>query len=93
MVRQKKKMRYCDKEKKTNTIRKKIQLEEINQKVLAKEGRLKRYGDRTKQYRQNGTFQTNERKFYQQRMCEYTQAIGCEGGKTVLVQSMGTYGS
>ena len=28
-----------------------IQLEEINQKVLAKEGRLKRYGQRVKQYR------------------------------------------
>ena len=36
-----------------------IQLEEIYQKVLAKEGRLKRY-------RQNRTFQNNERKFYQQ---------------------------
>ena len=36
-------------------------LEEIYQKVLAKEGRLKRYRQRVKQYRQN-----NERKFYQQ---------------------------
>ena len=43
-----------------------IQLEEINQKVLAKEGRLKRYQQRVKQYRQNRTFQNNERKFYQQ---------------------------
>ena len=42
-----------------------IQLEEINQKVLAKEGRLKRYQHRAKQYRQNRTFQINERKFYQ----------------------------
>ena len=33
-----------------------IQLEEINQKVLAKEGRLKRYRQRLKQYRQNRTF-------------------------------------
>ena len=39
-----------------------IQLEEIYQKVLAKEGRLKR----VKQYRQNRTFQNNERKFYHQ---------------------------
>ena len=38
----------------------------INQKVLAKEGRLKRYRQRVKQYRQNMTFQNNERKFYQQ---------------------------
>ena len=33
-----------------------IQLEEINQKVLAKEGRLKRYRQKVKQYRQNRTF-------------------------------------
>ena len=38
-----------------------IQLEEINQKVLAKKGRLKRYRQRVKQYRQNRTFQNNER--------------------------------
>ena len=43
-----------------------IKLEEINQKVLAKEGRLKRYRQRVKQYRRNRTFQNNERKFYQQ---------------------------
>ena len=43
-----------------------IKLEEINQKVLEKEGRLKRYQQRVKQYRQNRTFQNNERKFYQQ---------------------------
>ena len=42
-----------------------VQLEEINQKILAKEGRLKRYRQRVKQYRQNRTFQNNERKFYQ----------------------------
>ena len=44
-----------------------VQLEEINQKVLAKEGRLKRYRQRVKQYRQNRTFQNNERKFNPQR--------------------------
>ena len=43
-----------------------IQLEEIYQKVLAKEGMLKRYRQRVKQYRQNRTFQNNERKFYLQ---------------------------
>ena len=43
-----------------------VQLEEINQKVQAKEGRLKRYRQRVKQYRQIRTFQNNERKFYQQ---------------------------
>ena len=43
-----------------------VQLEEINQKVLAEEGRLKRYRQRVKQYQQNRTFQNNERKSYQQ---------------------------
>ena len=43
-----------------------VKLEEINQKVLAKEGGLKRYRQRVKQNRQNGTFQNYERKFYQQ---------------------------
>ena len=43
-----------------------VQLEEINQKIVAKEGRLKRYRQRVKQYRQNRTFQNNESKFYQQ---------------------------
>ena len=43
-----------------------VQLEEINQKVLAKEGRIKRFRRRVKQYGQNWTFQNNERKFYQQ---------------------------
>ena len=42
------------------------QLEEINQKVLAKEGRLKRSRQRVKQYRQNSSFENNERKCYQQ---------------------------
>ena len=42
-----------------------VQLEEINQKMLAKEGRLKGYRQRVKHYRQNWTFQNNERKFYQ----------------------------
>ena len=32
-----------------------IQFEEINQKVLAKERRLKRYRQKVKQYRQNRT--------------------------------------
>ena len=43
-----------------------IILEETNQKVLVKEGRLKRYRQTVKQYRQNRTFLNNERKFYSQ---------------------------
>ena len=38
-----------------------MQLEEINQKILGKEGRLKKYRDRIKQYNQNRTFQNNEK--------------------------------
>ena len=45
---------------KTTQVKQTIQLEEIKQKVLAKEGRLKRYRDRGKQYRQYRTFQNNE---------------------------------
>ena len=55
-----------NKNKKTTREKLAIQLEEINQKVLATEGRLKRYRQRVKQYRQNTTFQNNERKFHQQ---------------------------
>ena len=43
-----------------------IKLEEINQKILAKESKLIRYRDKFKQYKQNRTFQYNEWKFYQQ---------------------------
>ena len=32
-------------------------MEEINQKILAKEGIVKKYQDRVKQYKQNKTFQ------------------------------------
>ena len=42
--------------------------------MLTKEGRLKRYRHRVKQYRQNRSFQNNERKFYQQ--------LGGSGTKT-----------
>ena len=55
-----------DKKKKATQEKMTIQLVEINQKVLAKEGRLKRYREMVKQYRQNRTSQNNERKFYQQ---------------------------
>ena len=51
---------------KTTQERLTFQLEEIYQKVLAKEGRLQRYRQRVKQYRQNRTFQNNERKLYRQ---------------------------
>ena len=65
VVKQKKNAEINRKEK-TTQEKLTVQLEEIQQKVLAKEGRLKRYRQRVKQYRQNRTFQNNERKFYQQ---------------------------
>ena len=66
MVKQKDPRIYGKRMEKTTREKITVQLEEINQKVLAKEGRLKRYRQRVKQYRQNRTFQNNERKFYQQ---------------------------
>ena len=54
------------KEKKATQEKITIQLEEINQKVLVKEGRLKRYRQRVKQYGQNRKFKNNKKKFYQQ---------------------------
>ena len=65
VIKQKKNAEINRKEK-TTREKLRIQLEEIYQKVLAKEGRLKRYRQKIKQYRQNRTFQNNERKFYQQ---------------------------
>ena len=50
-----------------------IELEEINQMILVKEGRLKRYTDRFKQYKQNRTFQNNKIKSYQQVGEEHTR--------------------
>ena len=42
-------------------IKQTIQLEEINQKILAKERRLKIYLDRIKQFRQNRIYQDKEK--------------------------------
>ena len=50
-----------------------IQLVKINQKDLAKERRLKRYGDRIEQYRQNRAFQNNNKKSYLQEGEECTK--------------------
>ena len=67
MIKQKKDARICwNKKEKATRGKITLQLEEINQKVMAKEGRLKRYRQKVKQYRQNRTFQNNGRKFYQQ---------------------------
>ncbi len=65
MIKQKRDAVIYGSRKEKATREKIIQLEEINQKVLAKEGRFKRYQQSVKQYRQNRTFQNKERKFYQ----------------------------
>ena len=65
----------------------KVQLGETNKKKLAKAGRLQRYRDRTKQYKQNRAFQNNERKFYQKvvgRVGEDKPYNGCERCKKFL---------
>ena len=55
-----------DKKEKATQEKITIQHEKINQKVLEKEGWLKRYRQGVKQCRQNRTSQNKERKFYQQ---------------------------
>ena len=44
----------------------------MNKTELAKGGKLKRYRNRVKQYKQNNFFQNIERKYYQQVCEEYT---------------------
>ena len=52
MMKQRKNAGTCwDKKEKAIQVKKTIQLEEINQKVLVKDEKLKRYRDRIKQYR------------------------------------------
>ena len=67
MIKQRKNAGTC-RDKKIKAAREKItiQLKEINQKEQTDEGRLKRYRERVEKYRQNGKFQNNKRKFYQQ---------------------------
>ena len=66
MIKQKKNIGTCwDKKEKAILEKITIQFEEINQKVMEKERRLKRYRQRVNQYRQNRIFQNNEKKFYQ----------------------------
>ena len=63
----------CEKKRKATQVKQTIRLEEIDLKVLTNKGRLKRYRDKIKQYRQNRIFQNNERKFYQQVRGECTK--------------------
>ena len=55
-----------EKRKPTQPSKPSIKLEDIYQKMLANEGRLRIYIYKIKQYTQNRTFQSNERKFNRQ---------------------------
>ena len=61
MLRQRKNTVTRSDEEKKKQVKQAIQLKEINQKVMEKEGRLKRSGD-TKLYRQKKRFENNEKK-------------------------------
>ena len=54
--------RFKRKRKTTQQLKQNIKLEEINKKALAKEGSLKRYRDKIKQYKQNRTFKKKKEK-------------------------------
>ena len=66
---------------KATQVKQIIQHEEINLKILAKEGRLGRYRNTTKQYRQkNKTKQTNKKQRAQSlEAVEYTDSFATEG--------------
>ena len=53
--------KFTDETGKTRQQEHRKELEETNRKILAKEGRLKRYWDKTKQFRQNRASQNKEK--------------------------------
>ena len=55
-----------------------------------KEGKLKRYQQRVKQYRKNRIFQNNERKFYQQLGWDDTKTYQNKRNQTILDKNMVT---
>ena len=61
-----------DKKREAAQFKQKIEHGLMHQNVLTKEGTLKRFCDRVKQYRQKRIFQNNKRKFYQQEGRECT---------------------
>ena len=70
----------------------KVQLEEINQKVLAK-GRLKRYRQRVKQYRKKKGFPKQRKKILSTTGREWHENIpttACERNRTILDKNMAT---
>ena len=60
--------KFTQLEKKYNIGRKKITtvIEELKQRVLAKAAKIKRYGQRVMQYKQNMLFQQDQKRFYQE---------------------------
>ena len=57
--------KYFNETEKAWQLKRKIKLEKNNQKILAKEGKSKRYRDKIKQYRQSRRIQDNEKKIDQ----------------------------
>ena len=77
-------------DKKTTTTSKNTETEHEN--IFGK-STTKTHRDKTKQFRQNKTFQNNEEKILptnKRRMSEDMPATRCERGKMILEQNMGT---
>ena len=81
-----------NKSEKVQQLERNIKLEKTKQKILGKKGRLKRYWDRTKQYRRNRIFQNNEKKILppsRGRMGESITTTKCERDQKILEQNIG----
>ena len=80
-------IRSDEKRKAAHQLKETIKLEEINQKKLIKEGRLKRYQDRIKQYRKKLDIPKQRMKFRPVRrrvIIEDPSTTGFKGCKTIL---------
>ena len=95
MIKQRKGAGIC-RNKKEKSIREKnnCKLEEINQKVLAKEGRLKRYRQRVKQQTKQDIPKKKKRKENSLNNWEDTAqkhtTTGCKRNRTILEKNMAT---
>ena len=93
MIKQRKNTGTCwDEKGKTTQEKMAIRLDGINQKVPVIEGKLKRYRNRIKQYRQNRTFHDNEKILptSRGRWHEDIPTTGFKGSKTILEQNVAT---
>ena len=86
-------MKIClNQARKASQLERKIQLKELNMKILTKKGRLKIYRDKTKKYskqdipKQRKTILSASRR----KMGENIPTTGCERSKKIWEQNMGT---